>query len=474
MNLKNTAKATRLIVLHCFIVLFSESTQAQDVTINIHLRGVYESKISLLPLTGSNNIKPIAVVEMVKNGETTTIQVTKDILPGEFVLRFDYKENAASAPYPSEKRIIIYNPIYSNNTDSTWFQKEERENTAYVCFLQENTRQKELLGLLQNFLLNYDDTNSAFYQQGIAEYEKRRKAYNQWIADQAKQYSALFVSNLFGFQYVPKIEWRSSEEDRNQSLRNNYFDGVDCSNPLMLKTTLMKEWMDTYVNLYGKLATSIVLRDSLFTQAGKTAIEKARTCHPLVYGWMVDYFYNGYESFNIEKGIKMLQPYLNDPNCFTSKREAINKRLKGMETLIPGTIAPNIIMKNAGNLPFELYSFHTEKEYVLLLFWSAGCGHCQETIRKLYSWYQNTGEKHRLSIVDISLDENENEIQSWQQKIKELKGWTHLHEAEGFSSEVASAYYILSIPVMILLNAKTKEIIALPESTEKLNDLLSM
>jgi len=477
---KSITIATGSYALIWCMFLCPEITQSQEVGISIHLRGVYESKISLLPLPGTNTVKPIVIVEMVKNGETTIIQVPKDLLPGEFVLRFDYKENATSTPYPSEKRIIIYNqdlqlwvhPIYCNNTDSTRFQKGERENTTYIRFLRENIRQKEILGLLQNFLLNYDDINSVFYQQGITEYEKRRQVYNQWIAEQTKQYKILFVSNVFGFQHVPPINWKDSETDRKQSLRDNYFDGIVFTEPLMLKTTNMKEWMDGYVNLYGELANSISLRDSLFTLAGKIAIEKARTGHPLVYGWMVDYFFNGYESFNIEKGIKMLQPYLDDPNCLTTKRQEINKRLQGIETMVPGALAPNIIMENAENKSFELNAYQTEKKYLLLLFWSADCPHCTETVGKLYLWYQRTEVQQKLEIVTISMDETVNEIQAWQQKIGELKGWIHLRAEEGLRSKVSNDYYILGIPVMILLNAETKEIIELPEGTEQLDELL--
>lgn len=481
-NFNYIATPIRLFVLNWFIVLFTESTWAYDANITIHLRGVYESKISLLPLTGTNTPKPIDVIEVVKNGETTTIQVSKDNLPGEFVLRFEYKENASSTPYPSEKRIIIYDqdlllwvhPIYCNNTDSSWFQNDERENTVYTQFLIENSRQKEMLILVQSFLLNYDDTNSAFYQQGIIEYEKRRKAYNQWIAKQTRQYKALFVSNLFGFQYVPQITWKDNEAIKKQSLRDNYFEGMDFREPLMVKTINMKEWMDGYVNLYGELATSISLRDSLFTLAGKIAIEKARTGHPLVYGWMVDYFFNGYESFNIEKGIKMLQPYLDDHNCLTNKRKEINKRLKGIETLIPGTLAPNIIMQDAENEPFDLINYQTIKNNILLLFWSADCSHCKELTDKLYSRSQQIKAKQILDIIAISMEETDNEIMAWQQKIKELNCWTHLRAVEGLRSKVAGDYYILGIPVMILLNAKTKEIIALPESLEQLNELLGL
>jgi hypothetical protein len=180
------------------------SAQTRDVALTIHLRGVYESKISLLSLSGSGTFKPIAEMPGIKNSETTKLIVLKEHLPGEFVLRFDYKEKDSSTPYPSEKNIFIndqdlelwVSPVYCNNSDSTWFQKDEKENATFLQFSKENGKQKEKLGLLQNFLMNYDDTESTFYQQGIEEYEQRRQTNNQWLTTLAQQDKALFVSNL--------------------------------------------------------------------------------------------------------------------------------------------------------------------------------------------------------------------------------------------------------------------------------------
>ena len=67
-------------------------------------------------------------------------------------------------------------------------------------------------------------------------------------------------------------------------------------------------------------------------------------------------------------------------------------------------------------------------------------------------------------MVGISLDETEPDIKTWKQEIPELKGWKHLHTAEGINSKVANDYFILSTPVMFLLDAKTKKIVALPEN----------
>ena len=472
-HFKNISKIPIIIITLLWLVqAFHGTAQTRDVDIIIHLRGVFNSKISLLAMSGSKTFKPISVVQGIKNGETTKLSVSKENLPGEFVLRFDYKEKESSTPYPSEKNIFIYqqdlelwvSPKYCNNADSTWFQKGERENATFVQFSKENGRQKEKLGLLQNFLMNYDDTESTFYQQGIKEYEQRRETYDQWLTMQAQQDKALFVSNLYRFQYVPKISFKGVETDRIKSMINHYFDGMDFKDPLLIKTSDLNKWMDGYVNLYGQLSTTVTLRDSLFPLAGKNAIEKAKQGHPLVYGWMVDYFYRGYETNGINAGMKILEPYMNDSNCLTSKRQEIARRLKGMETLVAVSQAPNIIMKDIDDNQFELNTLETQCNYILILFWSAGCSHCVETVNALYPLSQQTDVQQKIKVVAISLDETEIEIKSYQEKTAELKRCKHLCAPEGVRSKVASGYYVLATPVMVLLDAKTKKIIAMPNT----------
>ena len=87
---------------------------------------------------------------------------------------------------------------------------------------------------------------------------------------------------------------------------------------------------------------------------------------------MVDYFYKGYEANGLDAGMKILAPYLDDPNCLTSKRMEINRRLKGIEKLVAGSKAPEINIKDKEGIAFTLSSYASEKEFTLLLFWSAG------------------------------------------------------------------------------------------------------
>ena len=460
-----------------FIFLASTClVSAQDIKVTIHLRGVYESKISLVPLTGDDAYKPILERTGVKGGGTTTLTIGKERLPAIFVLRFDYKEFRTSTPYPCEKQIIINNqnlelrvhPMYCNNPDSALFQVGEVENTMMAGFVKENSKRRERTSALQNFLLTYPDTKSKFYRQGVKEYEKQRKEYNRWLTELIRQNSELFTSRIFRFHYLPEIKFQGDEIERIRSLIDNYFDGMDFGDPLMLKTTELKGWMDNYVNMHASLMARDSDLDSLFTLAGYRAIETARNGHPLVYGWMVDYFFRGYESINIEMGIRMLEPYLNDTLCLTSKRQAIEKRLKGISNLTVGTPAPDFLVSDDKGNPVSFNNYPTDKRYKLILFWSADCGHCQQMMNELRNWQQQSEEKGIAEIFALNLDDAGVDEYSLQKITAAYPDWVHIRCDGGINSYEADAWFVLSTPVMFLVEAATNKIAAVPGTVQQL------
>ena len=475
MGIKGSKFKNRFIV---FLLLFISSGRlsGQTTQVTVHLRGVYNSKVSIQSLSGQS-IKTIAESPPVSRDGVTMLSVSKDLLPGAFLLRFDYKEKESSTPYPSEKQVIItdqnlelwVHPMYLNNPDSTYFQEEERENYALRSFSTESARRKEKLALIQNFLMGYDQPDTEFYQSGIQEFEKRRRGYNQWVEDQSLIHKDLFVSRSFQFQHISEIRWVGSETERVQSLITSYFEGISLHDPVITKTVEFKDWMNRYVNIYGTSASSIALRDSLFTLAGKRAIEKAREGHPMVYGWMVDYFYYGFESFNIQSGIKMLQPYLSDPRCLTTKRLEIDKRLKGIESIVPGILAPDFKVTRAGKvLGFSKYK--TESPYKLILFWSADCHHCKEFVKEFYPWNEANG-KNRIEVFAMSVDETELEIDRWKKAKDLLPKWNH-HRV-GINSPEAGAYFVLSTPTMVLVDSNNNKIIGLPNGLEMIKSMVN-
>lgn len=457
-------------------LLGSASVTAQNVELKVHVSGVYSTKISLLPLSGSGALSPIIEKTDVKNGETSVLSIPSDRTPGQFVLRFDYKDNVSGNPYPSERYFFVgsqnlelwANPKAINNSDSTWFQKGEKENALSAGFVKENGKQRAQLSLLQNFLLGYDQPKSAFYNSAVSEYEKRRIEYNTWLSGEIQKHSDAFVSRTFQFQYIPPVDFKGTERDRMYNMMDHYFDHMDFKDPLLAKTADLKDWMNGYVNLYGTMATSVALRDSLFSLAGQRAIEKAKSGHPLVYGWMVDYFYKGYEGFNISSGIKMLEPYLQDPRCLTTKRLEIEKRLQGIESIRAGSIAPDFVTTDASGKSVQFHSYKTTAPYKLVMFWSADCLHCKDLVEKLYPWYVKAGGKKIMDVFAISVDFTDTEIKVWEEAKTKLVGWKHSLAKGGINSPEASAYFILSTPVLVLVDSRTNKIVALPDTIEDL------
>ncbi len=446
--------------------------------LTVHLQGVFSAKVSLIPFNGLKAVysNPVAEVPDVKNGQTATIKIPVQYLPGEFVLRIDYRAKETDSPYPAERNIYInkqdielsVNPPYINNNERTKFSAGERENTVYSVFIKENSTKRAQIDLLKQFLLSYDRPKSKFYTQGVKEFEQRRLEYNTWLSNQTKTYRELYVSSLFQFQYVPAAAWSGSENERLNQLLKHYFDGIDFSDPLIIRSRELSKFMDGYIRLYAMQATTEELRDALFTQAGRVACEKASKGHPKVYGWMVDYFYVGYETYDIKKGMAILQQHINNPNCLTSKKQQITKRLEGMAKLVPGALSPDFVSSDNEGNNFQFHKWKGKAQYKLLLFWSTGCENCQQLINELAQWYDEPVNKEKLDIITVSLDETETEVQKWEAAIVTLPEWKHLHVKGGVNSSIANDYAILSTPVMFLIGSESNIIVSVPGNLDEL------
>jgi thiol-disulfide isomerase/thioredoxin len=185
---------------------------------------------------------------------------------------------------------------------------------------------------------------------------------------------------------------------------------------------------------------------------------------------MVDYFFNGYESMNIQAGITMLEPYIKDPNCLTYKRREIEKRVTGIQSITPGTKAPDFTFTDEKGKTQSFADYKTSSKYKLVLFWSADCEHCEAVVNELYKWHQSNSSK--IDVFALSLDESDTEIPKWEVRHKQLTGWNHILTQGGINSKEAEAYFILSTPTMFLVDSKTNEIISSPASFDELMEVV--
>ena len=236
--------------------------QVSDRRLTIHLRGVFDANIEVLSLQKKKNGHlPILEQSGIKGGSVTTLTIPAKELPGQFILQFKYRQKETDYPYPAPGNIFVgnqdvemwTNPVYGSNPDSTWFARDEQENNRYAEFQRENAIRRPKVNLLQLFLMQYDETESKMYKTALKEYEKRRDAYNSWIAESTKKCSALYVGMLFQFQQIPVIAFRGTEKERTLSLIDHFFDGINMKEEALAGTKEFNDWVTMYVNLNNGL-----------------------------------------------------------------------------------------------------------------------------------------------------------------------------------------------------------------------------
>ena len=459
----------------CLLILMSYSCQSQenaDRKITLKIEGNTVSNIALFPLTGSNTQKPIKAVEQAKPGDVIDFVIEKGSIPSDFQIMFEFRNPSNGQPARTERRIFVnkqnveirVNPLYASIDDSIQFSKDDAENTVFLKFMKESNHAREMLGVLQMVLSKYDSQKSAFYKEALKEYAGKHKEYTEWIKKQTKEHSKLFVSHTFRFQYIPSIDWTVDEDVKKQKMLADYTAMVDFNDAQMLKLSDYRKWLDSYVNLHFGKGFNAQQVDSALTSAGKRLIELAKSGDPKVYGNMVDYFFEGFESMDLQGGTRMLSTYVNDPKCPATKKSLIQRRLEGLGTLYVGAIAPDFEIVDSKGQNVQFGKFGAEKPFKMLMIWSADCEYCKQFTDQLYPFYTNSPVNKSFDVLALSLDDTETEIPMWLKSTEELPAWTHARAKGGLLSPEAQAYFVVATPVILIVDSKTNEIVAMPQT----------
>jgi len=463
-----------ILVVFLFVLVYI-SCNATPRKLSIHMRGVYDSKITLTPFDGLRFGSPLTIAPGVKAGTEVQFVVPDSLLPGEFLIRFDYRAKETDTPYPTEL------PLYLNREDIHIYAHPlylrgdslrivgDRENKAWVAFSGKCEQQRQQLGLLRQLLEQYDRPASPEWTQALSAYESRRTSYNHWIDSLAQVQKDLFVSHLYSFQQLKTENWKATPAARMEALTRDWFKGVNFNDTLVLRSRYMNELMNGFMGMYGARSTTQALRDSLFTEAGKLAIGLASAGHPRMYGWMVDYFYTGYETYNIVPGMKMLEKHLNNPRCLTAKRLAIAKRLEGIKKMVPGIKVHNVMVHDSADREEIINMAACDKAYRLLIFYDSECDHCRELLATLRAWYAVPANSARLDIVSVCVDSRRD---VWAAATTaNAFPWTDRYAPGGINSKAASDYYVLSAPYIYLMD-KNGVLVGTPDSVKEMVEMI--
>jgi len=469
-------KRTLKYILSCALILAMYGSNATARKLNVQIRGVYKSKVKLTPFNGLSFAVPLAVSDTLYSGEGTSFFIPDSLLPGEFLLRFDFCAQKGDYPYPGELQLFInkeditayVNPQYLRG--DSLILEGDRENRIWWQFGQESGMRQQQIALLGQLLEGYTYTDSKVWKQAALEFEKRRTEYNRWIDSVSMANQGLYVGHLFRFLYMRAVNWEAPPDERFLQQAAHWFDDFDFNDTLVLRSRQMNEYINGYMGLFGSRATTIELRDSLFTEAGRLACERASSGNPKVYGWITDYFYSGFETYNITTGLKMLEQHINNPRCQTSKKQEIARRLEGIKKLVPGVSVPNLSLHDAEGYEHLVDLKSGDKDYRLLVFYESDCSHCHDLLEELRTWYGKPENAVWFSIYTIALDDTQ---EKWEPVHKKNAfPWTDMYATGGVNSKAASDYYVLSTPNLFLID-KHGKLVNIPDTVHGLDVFLN-
>jgi thioredoxin-related protein len=177
-------------------------------------------------------------------------------------------------------------------------------------------------------------------------------------------------------------------------------------------------------------------------------IRELKTKSSIKYGEAVDFYFREIVSAGKNQWLEKLEEFSQDPQCPAKNRIKINEYILRLRSLQIGEIAPDIVVDN-----YRLSNFKSEKQSILLLFYSPSCFHCTELLIDLIPY----SVKKNLPVIALQIDEDMNPFvfpENW--------------KSVNANAEIRKIYGVISTPTLFLLNSKSRRISAIPENLSEI------
>lgn len=248
--------------------------------------------------------------------------------------------------------------------------------------------------------------------------------------------------------------------------KTHYFDNLDFSDDRMLRTPIMHNRVDQYLE-----RLTVKNPDSLIVSVDYIC-EKA-AANDDIFQYFVVTLLNKYAGSKImgmdQIYVHMVEQYYMKDRAFWADPEQIAKmeeRALAISPTIIGKAAPGFSMQDISGNWQSLYA--APGEYTILYFWDYDCGHCKKVTPKLGEAYQNWKDQD-VSMVAVSINGS---LEDWKKKVEEygLSDGINLQDHRR-QSGFDKMYDIRSTPRLLLLD-KDKKIVAKHISVEQMENLL--
>ena len=356
----------------------------------------------------------------------------------------------------------------ATNPESNISFKGSPQNTQFYSYMKKlGEFRKELDAAKASFP---EGDTSAQLRELTDAINKKVRVYQRSIYDKnPKQLLSGIISFNFEVETFPEFAGNDEEIAVQKFFytREHYFDFIDKNDPRLIRTPLLFQKVDYYVNKMHAIMPDSTLKAvdnvlALFKdneQAWRfflshflnTYYKSKYVGMDMIYVHLVEKYY--------EKG---LAPWVSEENL-----EKIIKQAKDWKPLLLGKKGPNIIMQRQDGSNVALYDVKTE--YTVLLFWAPDCGHCQKTMPDVVKFADKYKDK---SVTVFAVCGKLGDVdECW--KMVESKGMNNLlNVTDGeYRSRFKERYDVQTTPKIFILD-KDKTIISKNIGPQQLDEVL--
>jgi thiol-disulfide isomerase/thioredoxin len=448
-----TMNKTRILSLIFLLLLNAPAFSQQNYRIAFKIKGIHDTTCLIANYYGNGtyikdtvNIDPSG--RCIYNTPASTpkgiyIFVITDKLHFDFIINNDQKFSLETEISDLTGKMVI---------------SGSPENSLFYEYLDYNKKKFDEIQSIQKEVKNLHaaDSLAAF---------KRVNEINQEIIiyklDLIKRYPGSFMAFMLNAMKEPAIPLAGPEgketgpEISAQYYSRHFWDDTDFTDDRLLRTPVFHNKLQKY---FDKILPQEP--DTLIKEIDRLIREAAPNQEMFKYLiWFTTYHYENSEIMGFDK----IFVHLVDTYYVTGKTpwltqailERIIKKANQLRPILIGQKAPNMIMTDTSN---KLVSMHNiESKYLLLLFWDPGCGHCEQEIPKIRSFYDQFKDIYGLQILAVCSDTS---LVKWKSQIrKKNMTWINVDGPRTLTGDFHEQYNISQTPVIYILNSR-KEIIA--------------
>lgn len=467
---------------------------------------------SLLSSSCSNGYKIKITIEGMENQDVILAHyMNKSIYPDD-TLRFNDQGTGVfkgSQELP-QGMYIIYLPSgryfellmgedqdFTITTDTVDYVRDAKvegseDNELFFEFQQYMLSKRDDHTRLQNILRTSTDEK---------EKEKARKelqAINEDRKDMLSKITAehpdLFVSTFFRSTMEVEVPDPPVAEDgtidstwQYRYYKQHYFDNFDPHDPRLLRTPLYEEKIMQYLE-----RVVVQIPDTLIREVDYL-LDGARS-DSVLFRYLLVTLFNYYGDSKI-MGLDAVQVHLAEKYYLREAwwigddfRQELEERVTALKPLILGNVAPDIellfvpadhfraaandsILKRYPHVGTLRKIHDIPGDFMVLLFWEAGCSHCKKAVPQMYKIYKEQLEPMGVKLVAISTLFGEEGKVEWIDFVNKHGLYDWMNAWNPYDYQYKITYDIRSTPQLFVLN-KDKEIIGKRISPEQVPDLI--